>query len=258
MLSIVIISLTAFAASILTFFSGFGLGTLLAPVMMLFFPPEVAIAMTGIVHLLNNLLKLGLTGINADRNVVITFGIPAVLSALVGSWLLIQISELPVLYSYKLYSSIIEITWVKFIIGILLMVFAMIELIPYFENLQFNKKFIPIGGILSGFFGGLTGTQGALRSAFLIRSGLTKTAFIGTTAVISTIVDITRIGMYAKGMTTKINTDNTNVLIVAIVAAAIGALLGNKLIQKVTINFLKKSVAFLLFVIAIGLISGVL
>ena len=58
MTSYLIISMTAFLAAVLTFFSGFGLGTLLAPVMMLFFPAEVAIAMTGIVHLINNILKL--------------------------------------------------------------------------------------------------------------------------------------------------------------------------------------------------------
>jgi uncharacterized membrane protein YfcA len=51
----VIICLTAFGASLLTFFSGFGLGTILTPVMIIFFPAQEAIALTGIVHLLNNI-----------------------------------------------------------------------------------------------------------------------------------------------------------------------------------------------------------
>ena len=57
MLEILIISILAFFISILTFFSGFGLGTLLTPVFLIFFPPEFAITATGIVHLLNNIFK---------------------------------------------------------------------------------------------------------------------------------------------------------------------------------------------------------
>ena len=53
-MEIVIISIVALFASLLTFFSGFGLGTILMPVFAIFFPVEIAIALTGIVHLLNN------------------------------------------------------------------------------------------------------------------------------------------------------------------------------------------------------------
>ncbi|MEJ7577489.1 MAG: TSUP family transporter [Pyrinomonadaceae bacterium] len=81
----VIICLAAFLASALTFFSGFGLGTILMPVFALFFPVEVAIGLTAIVHFLNGLFKVGLVGRNADRKVVLYFGIPAALAALVGA-----------------------------------------------------------------------------------------------------------------------------------------------------------------------------
>ena len=50
-----IIAIVACGASLLTFFSGFGLGTILTPVFIFFFPLDVAIALTGIVHFLNNL-----------------------------------------------------------------------------------------------------------------------------------------------------------------------------------------------------------
>ena len=49
-MEVVIISLVAFLAAILTFFSGFGLGTILTPIMMIYFPVEIAVAFTGIVH----------------------------------------------------------------------------------------------------------------------------------------------------------------------------------------------------------------
>src|ERR1043165_6089707 len=49
MTEIIFISIAAFLISILTFFSGFGLGTILTPVFMIFFPVEIAIALTGVV-----------------------------------------------------------------------------------------------------------------------------------------------------------------------------------------------------------------
>jgi hypothetical protein len=57
-----LICLFAAFASFLTFYSGFGLGTILLPVFALFFPVELAVGLTGIVHLLNNLFKLLLVG----------------------------------------------------------------------------------------------------------------------------------------------------------------------------------------------------
>lgn len=258
MISYFIISLTAFGAAMLTFFSGFGLGTLLAPVMMLFFPAEIAIALTGVVHLFNNFLKLALTARFSDKTIILKFGIAAIISSFIGAWILLQISEMPQLFSYTILGSRYEVSVAKFVIAVMLICFAVIEMLPFFEKLQFDQRWLPIGGALSGFFGGLTGTQGALRSAFLIRSGLSKTAFIGTTAVISTFVDLTRIGVYAQGMRHHFDSSNTGILVTAILSAAAGALLGNQMLKKVTIDFIKKFVAFLLVLIALGLGSGLL
>lgn len=75
----IIIPLVALLASALTFFSGFGLGTILLPAFGLFFPIEIAIALTAIVHFLNNIFKLGLVFKNIDKKVVLGFGVPALL-----------------------------------------------------------------------------------------------------------------------------------------------------------------------------------
>ena len=80
-----IVCIAALVASGLTFFSGFGLGTLLLPTFVLFFPLPSAVAMTAVVHLLNNLFKLVLVGRHADKDVVVRFGAPAVVSAFVGA-----------------------------------------------------------------------------------------------------------------------------------------------------------------------------
>ena len=62
----VLIPMVALLASGLTLFSGFGLGTLLMPAFALFFSVDVAIAMTAIVHFMNNMFKLALLGRKAE------------------------------------------------------------------------------------------------------------------------------------------------------------------------------------------------
>ena len=257
-MEIFIISLAAFLAAILTFFSGFGLGTILTPVFMIFFPVELAIALTGVVHFFNNIFKLILVGKNADRKVLLRFGIPAVIAAFAGAWILLQISGLNPLFSYSMGNRTFEVYPVKFIISLLLILFALMDLLPYFNKMQFGKKHLVLGGALSGFFGGLSGNQGALRTAFLIKAGLSKEAFIATAVVVSTFVDFTRLSVYATRFSKAGLEDNMILVISATLAGIAGSFLGNKLLKKVTLKFIQVLVAVLLIIISIGLAAGIL
>jgi len=244
--------------AILTFFSGFGLGTILTPVMMIFFPVEVAIALTGMVHFFNNVFKLFLVGKKAVLKVVLRFGIPAVLAAFLGAWLLISIPDSSLLFSYNFLGNSYEVYPVKFTIAIILLVFALIDFIPKFEKLKISAKHLPIGGFLSGFFGGLSGNQGALRAAFLIKAGLSKEAFIGTAVIVSAFVDFTRLGVYFSRYSDIGIAEHSNLLIIATLSAITGAYIGNWLLKKITLRFLHLSVASLLVILSILLATGIL
>ena len=257
-MEIIIVSIIAFLVAILTFFSGFGLGTILTPVFMFFFPVELSIALTGVVHFFNNIFKIILVGRNANREVLIKFGIPAVIAALIGSAILINIADAPPLFDYSLGDSLIEVSMVKFIISLLLIIFASMDLIPYFGDLTFDKNKLPIGGIMSGFFGGLSGNQGALRSAFLIKAGLSKEAFIGTAVVVSTFVDFTRLSVYATRFSQAGLIDNLNLVLCATLAGITGSFVGNKLLKKVTLKRLQSFVAVMLILIALGFGAGLI
>lgn len=256
-MEIAIISVAAFLISILTFFSGFGLGTLLTPVFMFFFPIEIAIALTGVVHFFNNIFKLLLVGRHADKNVVLQFGIPAVVFAVIGSWLLLHISGLQPLFSYHILGRDYSVTPVNLVISALLMIFAVLELVPWFGRLQFSSRMLPAGGALSGFFGGLSGVQGALRSAFLIKAGLSKEAFIATAVVVSTFVDITRLSMYAANFAGTGLSGNLFLVVSATLSGIVGAYIGNRLLKKVTLKSLQKIVAIMLILISLALGSGI-
>lgn len=258
MTAILILSITAFLVSILTFFSGFGLGTILTPVFMAFFPVDLAIALTGVVHFFNNIFKLILVGNRADKEVLLRFGIPAIIAAFAGSLLLLQITDLQPLFSYTFRGKMIEVYPVKFIVSLLLITFALIDLIPYFGKLQFGKEKLPIGGALSGFFGGLSGNQGALRSAFLIKAGLSKEVFIATTVVVSTFVDFTRLSVYAVRFNKAALHENMHLVLFATLGGIYGSYLGNKLLKKVTLKFIRVLVAVMLILLSIALGTGLI
>ena len=254
----VIIAIAAFLTAGLTFFSGFGLGTILTPVFAIFFPIDQAITLTGVVHFANNIFKLTLVGKNADKSAILKFGIAAVVFAFLGAYLLLSISDLEPWFEYTLAGSSKEITPVKLIIAVLLIFFALMDLIPVLKKLEINEKWLPVGGALSGFFGGLSGHQGALRSAFLIKAGLSKEAFIGTGVVIGSFIDFTRLGVYSTRFQSSDLIDNLPLVITATLAAITGAFLGNKLLKKVTLAFIQTFVAIALIFISIALGAGLI
>lgn len=255
-MEIFIISFIGFLGAILTFFSGFGLGTILTPVFMIFFPADLAIGLTGIVHFFNNIFKLLLVGRKADIKVLLLFGIPAVIAAVLGSWLLLNISEWTPLFTYQISGRIFAVYPVKFIISILLIFFVSIDFIPYFNRLQFSRDKLPIGGALSGFLGGLSGVQGALRSAFLIKSGLSKESFVATAAAVSVFVDFTRLSVYATKFTEIGLKNNMTLVLCATISAIAGAYIGSKILKKITLKSLQVIVAFMLIVISVALGAG--
>ena len=257
-----LISIVAAGASMLTLFSGFGLGTILMPVFALFFPVPTAIAATAVVHLANNLFKIFLLGRGADWPVVLRFGLPSALAALIGAGVLLYFADLPALASYELLGRPREITPVKLVIGLLVLFFAVLELIPSFATLALPRRYLVFGGLLSGFFGGLSGNQGALRSAFLIKAGLSKEAFVATGVVCAVIVDVVRLAVYGGGSLGShfqlLTPDVTGPVAVAIVAAFAGAYFGARVLEKITYRAVRLIVAAGMILIGAGLAVGII
>ncbi|MBI3167518.1 MAG: sulfite exporter TauE/SafE family protein [Chloroflexi bacterium] len=254
-----VVCLAAALVSALTLFSGFGLGTVLMPAFALFFPVPIAIAATAVVHLANNVFKVVLVGRKANWGVVLRFAIPGAIAAMFGAMLLNLSANFPPLYTYHLGGREYEITVVKLVIGILIILFALFELIPYFNKLTFEQKYLPLGGALSGFFGGLSGNQGALRASFLIKAGLDKEAFVGTGTVSAVIVDAARLLVYGLSfyavsfMGVK---EIWGLVLAATLAAFLGAFIGSRLIKKITLRTLQIIVGALLILVGLGMATG--
>jgi uncharacterized membrane protein YfcA len=262
-MSLVVICLSALLVSALTLFSGFGLGTLLMPAFALFFPVEVAVAATAIVHGANNIFKISLVGKHADKALIIRFGLPAIISAFAGATALGYVSHFDAIARYSIGARTAVITPIKLTMGLLMLVFASFELLPRLRNLKFDRKYLILGGILSGFFGGFSGHQGAMRSAFLAKVGISTQAFVGTNAAIGFMVDMARIVTYASlfllaRTTSPIVTGQWSLILCGILSAFTGVVIGKRFLHKVTMRAIQTLTGLLLLMIAVTLGAGII
>jgi uncharacterized membrane protein YfcA len=155
-----------------------------------------------------------------------------------------------------------QITPVKLSIGFLMIGFALFELLPRFRKMKFERRLLPLGGLLSGFFGGLSGHQGALRSAFLAKTGLNTEQFVGSNAVIGFLVDLTRIAVYfalfsAVGGHVS-DFGGWPLVMTGAVSAFLGVLVGKRFLKKVTMTSIQTLVGILLFGVGLALVTGIL
>lgn len=227
---------TSFLGALATFFTGFGLNTILVPVFMIYFDAPLAVLMAGIVHLCNNILKVALTARSINWNLFRNFGLPALLFAFIGAQLLNAVKD----------NVGPQLTPV---FGAIFILFALLELFNWKLPLQ-GLWAMRIGGSLSGFFGGFSGHQGALRALFLSKLKMEPIVFVATTAIISLLVDLTRVSVYFSGSWLS-NYYPTYIMIYCVPSALAGTLIGKKYIQKV--NHARLSIIVGVALLAMGL-----
>jgi hypothetical protein len=260
-MSYIIICLSALLVSALTLFSGFGLGTLLMPVFALFFPIEMAVAATAVVHGANNIFKVTMVGKHADGKLIIRFGLPATIAAFGGAGALVYVSHFNEIVTYAIGSRTAVISPIKLTMALLMLVFALFELLPALRKLKFSTRYLFIGGVLSGFFGGFSGHQGALRSAFLAKVGISTQAFVGTNAAIGFMVDMARIviygaSFYLAGLATPFDREQWGLIAAGSIAAFSGVMIGKRFLHKITMDTIQQLTGVLLLLIAVALGAG--
>ena len=263
MIPLFFLAAIAFGVSVLTFFAGFGLGTLLLPAFAFFLPVEVAVAATAIVHGANNVFKVALLAKQARRQVIIAFGLPAIAAAIVGAYLLSQLAGQQAIVVWRPFGQPAVVTPVKLVLGVLIVVFGFFELLPSLRKLRAPPRWLPIGGALAGFFGGLSGHQGALRAAFLSRVGMGPSEFVATQSVLGLMVDASRLLVYTvtflAGTGTARGTEIPWLLVsVATAGALAGAWVGRALLPKVTLPRLQLVIGALLIAVGTALAGGVI
>jgi hypothetical protein len=221
----------------------------------------VAVAATAVVHGANNVFKIIAVGRAADRSCNVQFGVPAIAAAFAGAAALGYLSGLEPLATYSLGPRIAVVTPLKLVMAGLMLFFSLFELLPPLRDLRFDRRYLILGGLLSGFFGGLSGHQGAMRSAFLVKTEISTESFVATSAVIGFLVDMARIATYAAlfalaGAASPIATEHWGLILTGMIAAFAGVVIGKRFVGKVTMKTIQTATGILLLAIALALGSG--
>ncbi|MEE4245419.1 MAG: sulfite exporter TauE/SafE family protein [Kangiellaceae bacterium] len=262
------VSAASLAIAFLTMFSGFGLGSLLMPVFAMFFPITIAVASTAVVHALNNLFKIILLFSHIDSRVIVRFGVPAIIASLVGASLLLMLAQVNAEIVWSMLGEEFSTSLIKLVLGLLILSFAIFDLLNIKNTINFRDRWLPIGGILSGFFGGLSGHQGAFRSMFLIHVDLSPKQYIATQSGIALLVDISRIAIYFYGYWLAENTREQQLedafaidwqlISFATLFAFVGTFVAKRMLEKTKIKTVQWVAGIFLIFIGCNLISGLI
>jgi hypothetical protein len=229
--------ITSFLAAAGATLAGFGSSALLIPVAFSFFDLRTAIFLIACFHLFNNLFKIRLFWDKIDFKTFFYFGIPSICFAFGGAALI----------------AILPLDVISKILAVFLIVYAVYSLFK--PKLAIKKKqwTAILGGSLSGFFAGLIGLGGAIRSSFLVAFDLPKEVYVATSAMIAVVIDLTRIPTYI--FTGSVQARSELFLIpFLIVSAYFGVRLGKILLNRIDQQTFRRIVSIALLLVGIKLL----
>lgn len=209
--------------------SGFGIGSLLTPLLALQMDTKLAVALVALPHFIGTGARfLGLRK-HVDRRVLINFGIMSAAGGLAGA-----------LLNAYIHGKILTI-----IFACLLLFAGISGLAGLAERIRLGRKAAWTAGGLSGFFGGLVGNQGGIRSAALLGFSIPKESFVATATAIGLVVDVARLPVYYA---TQWNGISSRYWLMAIAAAGVlaGTLAGVHLLRRMPERIFRFSVSILI------------
>ena len=211
---ILLVTLGAFLAAALTVPAGFGLSTILTPLVLFLLPVHEAVAVVAIVHCAHNAGKYIALKDAVDLNAFRRYGIWLVGGSVVGALLQNQVPNDPLLL----------------LVGIFLVVLPVLTISEKWTGYRIPEANDRLGGFGSGFMGGLSGHQGALRAMFLTTRLPDKMAYAATASVLALCVDLSRIPVYFFFRTEEISNE-IPLIVILVISALLGVRVGKKWLQ---------------------------
>lgn len=237
MLELGLFLLASYFAAVAATIAGFGSSTLLVPVALLFMDIKTAVFIVAVFHLFNNLFKIRIFWKQINFRLFALFGIPSILLAFTGAVLI----------------SILPVDIISKALAVFLIVYAIYSFFKPEFSLKDSKAMAVLGGSLSGLLAGLIGLGGAVRGAFLVAFDLAKEAYVATSAMIATVIDLTRIPTY---IVTKVVQDTSFYILIPflIVSAYFGVRTGKLLLAKINQDTFRRIVAVALLLVGIKIL----
>jgi len=222
----------AFLAEVVGTLAGFGSSMILVPLTALFVDVKTTIAVVGLFHFFGQVVDLFLWGRYINWRITALFVGLGIIFSFLGAALV----------------TILPSQTVFLILGVFLAVYALASLLG--KRLVLPKTSLSIlsmGGAV-GFLAGLTGTAGAMRTAFLSTLGLAKANFLGTSNAIAFFIDFTRVAVYAGSGILKFDLP---FWLAVLGVSILGSLVGRKLVLRI------KEKTFYRIVYAALLLAGI-
>ncbi len=233
-MAIVLILIVVVVASLVGTLTGFGLSTVMIPVMILFYPLPQALLFVGIVHWFGDLWKLVLFREGIRGRLILAFGIPGIVATIVGARLVFSLS-----------SAVLSRILGVFLIGYVVFLTARRAF-----RLGRSTVTAAVGGGLSGFFAGIFGMGGAIRGLFLSAFDLPKAVYLATAGAIAMAIDTTRLITYlVQGA--RLESRLLWGMLLFVPASFLGARLAKGLVDKIPQRHFRKVIAA--FLLAVGL-----
>jgi uncharacterized protein len=219
--------------------SGFGIGSLLTPVLALRLSTKLAVAAVAIPHAVGTAQRFWLLRRQVDWKVVRSFGITSALGGLTGAGL----------------QALATSRSLEVVFGILLILAGVSELTGWMQRVRWSRSWAWVAGALSGFLGGLVGNQGGIRSAAMLAYDVPKEAFVATATAIALFVDTARLPVYLATQGRELVGIWPEIL-VATVAVVLGTLLGKQVLGRLGEGLFRRVIALLLLGLGAYMLLG--
>ncbi|MBI4644323.1 MAG: sulfite exporter TauE/SafE family protein [Deltaproteobacteria bacterium] len=236
-LEIFYITLLTLLASTIGTITGFGTSTIMIPVLVMFLPPVEAIFLVAIIHWFGDVWKISLFHKGFNLKLITLFGVIGLLTSYIGASVSLG-ADKEILLRF---------------LGLFLAGYAIFLVLQSKFKVRAGNITALSGGALSGFFAGMFGIGGAIRSMFLSAFDLPKEMYIATAGAIGIMVDATRIITYFTGGTTLPNQLWWSLLILIPVSFS-GAQIAKRIVDRIPQEKFRGIIAVFLLVIAVKLI----
>lgn len=224
-----LVLVVAVVAGAIAAVTGFGIGSLLTPVLALQMDTRLAVAVVSIPHVVGTALRFALLRGAFDRRVLWSFGLTSGVGGLVGAALHGQASN----------------RWLTLVFAALLLFAAASEVTGLMRRIRFRGRAGWIAGALSGLLGGLVGNQGGIRSAALLGFDLSKQHLVGTATAVALFVDGARLPVYAITQGTEMAV-RWPLMALASVGVIVGTLIGSRALAGVPDAWFRRVLAAVL------------
>jgi uncharacterized membrane protein YfcA len=225
-----VLFIAALAGGVIAAISGFGIGSVLTPIVSTRIDTKLAVAVVSIPHLAGTFIRLLKLRKQINRTLALTFGAASAIGGLAGA-LLNAYANGPML---------------GYVFGALLIFAGLSGLTGIAERVELKGPWRWIGGFASAAFGGLVGNQGGIRSAAMLGFNLSKESFVATATAIALVVDGARMPVYFVTEHQQLVTVSP-IILIATVGVTVGTLVGSYLLGRIAERMFKRIVSVLVF-----------